>query len=135
MTIVIGSNETYNYQGVGGSPRSFTDGETVVVTWYNNSSSPVTLTPAVSFNDPNRRYVDPAGTWYDMTSATIAPYSVAKSQYAVSPSTAGTYSLVNVNVNYTNNQVIVCDKIELIRGDLIPPTSGLLPAPTNIRVK
>jgi hypothetical protein len=135
MTIVIGSNPTYNYQGLKGSSRAFVAGEKIVVTWYNNSSTKAIFTPGVSFTDANRRYVDPSGAWYEMSSVAIAPFSSAKSEYSFSSRTAGSFSLVNVNINYSNNQAVICDKIELVSGGTPPPLGSALPAPKHVRVK
>ena len=49
-----------------------------------------------------------------MTSTTIQPNSTAYSNYTFDSSSAGNYSLVNVNVNYDNNEVLICDKIKLV---------------------
>lgn len=46
-TITSGSNGSYDYQGVTGTSRTFSQGETVQVTWYNNSASSVVFTPKI----------------------------------------------------------------------------------------
>jgi hypothetical protein len=113
-TIVFGGNYSYNYQGVTGVTRNFVAGDKIRVTWYNNSSSPIPFTPLVSFDDPDRPSSGVAGTWYNMTATTIPPFGTAITDYSFSPTNAGAYSLVNVNVNYTNINVVICDKIELV---------------------
>jgi hypothetical protein len=112
-TIIVGNNYAYNYQGVTGSPRNFVSGEKIRVTWYNNSSTAVSFTPNISFTSADR-IIEGTGTWYPMTSVTVPSFGSAISEYTFSSATAGSYSLVNVNVNYSNTQVIVADKIELL---------------------
>ena len=114
MTIVVGDNHTYNYQGVTGTNRSFVSGERIKVTWYNNSASGASFTPNISFTDPDRIGSGSTGTWYQMTSVTVPSFGSATSEYTFASSTVGSYSLVNVNVNYINNQAIIADRIELL---------------------
>jgi hypothetical protein len=124
-TIVTGDNYTYNYQGVTGTARNFLAGETVRVTWYNSSATTVSFTPNISFTDPDRIIMGASGTWYPMTSTTVPASGSAISEYKINSASAGTYSLVNVNVNYANTRQIVAAKIELITSG----SSGLpLPA-------
>jgi hypothetical protein len=131
VTIVVGDNHTYTFHGVSGAARSFGSSEKIVVTWYNNSASPITFNPAVSFTDSNRRYSDPAGAWFEMGTVTVPPWGSAQSVFDVGTA-AGSYALVNINANYQNNQVLVCDKIELVSGQA---SGSILPAPTNVRIK
>jgi chitodextrinase len=112
-TIVVGSNYTYNYQGVMGTPANFNSGDTVRVTWYNNSANTVSFTPNITFTSPDR-IIAGTGTWNPMTLVTVPSLGIATSEFAFTAANAGSYSLVNVNVNYTNNLVIIADKIELI---------------------
>lgn len=124
-SIVVGDNYTYNYQGVSGVARNFIAGEKITVTWYNNSATGAIFTPNISFNDPDRIFMGAAGVWYPMTSTTVPAFGTATSEYAITPATAGSYSLVNVNVNYTNTQVIVASKIELQAvGSTTPPPTA-----------
>ena len=59
-----------------------------------------------------------------MTSVTVPPFGSAFSEYTLTSASAGTYSLVNVNVNYTNTRVVVADKIELVgAGSSTPPSA------------
>ncbi len=111
-TIVVGDNYAYNYQGVTGTPKTLSSGDKIRVTWYNNSSAAVGFIPNISFTSGDR-IIAGTGTWYPMTSVTVPPFGSATSEYAFTSASAGSYSLVNVNVNYTNSQVIVADKIEL----------------------
>jgi len=133
VTIVVGDNQTYTFHGVSGPARLFAPSEKIVVTWYNNSAAAITFKPAISFTDSNRRYSDPVGVWYDMNTNTVPAFGSAQSTFDVGTA-SGNYSLVNVNANYQNSQILVCDKIELMSGQTTPPSS-LLPAPTNVKVK
>lgn len=133
-TIVFGDNYTYNYQGVTGSNHNFGAGDKIKVTWYNNSNNPINFVPKISLTDSGRP-ASSSGVWYDMSATTIPPLSTSFSEYAVSPATAGSYSLVNVNVNYANTRVVVADKIELVAvgglgSDTAQPLVSIT-APTN----
>ncbi len=112
--ISVGDNEAYNYQQVSGGDRAFAQGDVIRVTWYNNSAGEVSFTPKISFNDPDRRISGAQGDWYDMGTTVVGPGGTASSEYTVTEGSAGIYSLVNVNVNYQNFQVLICDKIEVI---------------------
>jgi hypothetical protein len=125
-TIVVGSNGGYDYQGVTGTSRNFVIDEKIVVTWYNNSGSQITFTPKMSFTDSDRR----DASWYDMTQAVINAYGTGTSEFTVDAGSDGNYSLVNVNCNYSNNQVLICDKIELVTGSA-PPGQATSPSPGN----
>ena len=115
-TIVTGQNPEYDYQGVTGSSRDFVVDEKIVVTWYNNSASQITFTPRLSFTDSDR----PDAGWYSMSQTIVTPYGTNTSEFVLDAGSAGTYSLVNINCYYTNNQILICDKIELITGSASP---------------
>ena len=126
---VSGSNDSYNYQGIRGDPIPFEIGDTIVVNWYNNSVNPITFSPKISFNDPDRSSSGANGVWYSMSQITISSHSDCKSIYNISTNSANTYSLVNVNVNSDKTDSLICDKIILsgIQSDNQLPT-----APSNL---
>jgi hypothetical protein len=129
-----------DYRGVQGTPRDFSVGERIVVTWYNNSSESVFFTARISFtdsNEPNEAASD--GNWYTMRSfddyritySEIQPQSTARTVFNITDSgvhkTDGNYSLVNINLSiewYSTYQkpFLICDKIELFNdADITPP--------------
>ena len=117
-TITGGSTPEYNFQGVSGlSPYAFNTDQKIAVSWYNNSGSTIIVTPKISFNDPDRPVSGISGAWYAMTLVRIPSHGSAYSEYYFNDSSAGAYNLVNVNCNYRNNQVLVCDKIVLLNCD------------------
>jgi hypothetical protein len=119
-----GFNGGYDFQGVKGTARTFAAGQQIVVTWYNTSSSPRTVTPRISMNDSDRVGWSPVkGTWRSMNTVTVPALGTATSQFTFSSSTAGSYSVVNVNVN-TDYSPLVCDKIELGTSAAVLPTSS-----------
>jgi hypothetical protein len=122
VTITAGNEKSYNYQGVRGTARTFKENENIVVTWYNNSDAEITFTPKISFNDSDRPDSGVAGTWQNMSAVTVSARKTAESTFTFAAASAGTYSLVNVNVNYSNSLVAICDKIELKGGEYTPPT-------------
>ncbi|MFH1322025.1 MAG: LamG-like jellyroll fold domain-containing protein [Bacteroidota bacterium] len=123
LSINTGTNRYYNFQGVTGPARIFERGDRIIVTWYNNSTEEIKFAPRISFDDPDRpsHTPDEAGTWYSMSSwynlgyqqVVIPPNGQAKAVFEFDNFTKGTYSIINVNVNYDNNKVLICDKIEL----------------------
>ncbi len=113
--ITAGSSGTYDYQGVRGGEIFFAEGDAVTVTWYNASDQTVTFVPKISFDDPDRRISGESGTWYDMSGVTVAGTETAQSLFRFGGSSAGTYGLVNVAVNYPDREVLVCDRIGLAR--------------------
>jgi len=66
-TIVVGSNGSYDYQGVTGTARYFAAGERIEVVWFNDSDAAITFTPRISSDDPDRQTFGQTGTWHDMT--------------------------------------------------------------------
>ncbi|RPI62696.1 MAG: hypothetical protein EHM48_03680, partial [Planctomycetaceae bacterium] len=79
-----GTTLATTYQGVSGSARTFNVGETVFVTWYNNSTAAVTFTPKISFDDPDQYAGGTSGTWYDMTTLfALAPGQTATTSYTI----------------------------------------------------
>ena len=125
-----GGNGGYDYQGVTGTARSFAAGDEIVATWYNSGTAAATFTPQLSMTDPDR--VDAGSVWYPMSSATIPAAGTATTRFAFSAATAGSYSLVNVNVNMDYG-ALVCDKIALVSAsapaDVLPPAK-----PSNLRM-
>ena len=120
----LGGNANYNYQGVAGTAaRDFISGQTIRVTWYNNSTTTdITFTPKISFDDPDRKLSGTSGTWYDMTTITVEASGSAVSEYTLDSTGAGSYSLVNVNSNHLDfNEVLIADKIELVSPTLPDP--------------
>jgi hypothetical protein len=134
-TIVIGDNYSYNFQGVIGTARTFVSGEKIVITWYNNSANSITFNPKISFTDSDRIAFGVVGVWYDMGTTTVSPFGNATSEYTFTASTAGSYSIVNVNSNFANTSTLIADKIELIplgsaATDSTPPVVSIT-APTT----
>ncbi len=114
--ITVGTEGSYNFQGIKGKKTDFFKNEIIKVSWYNNSADDITFTPRISFNDPNRILNDaPAGKWYDMDTVTVPANSSAQNRFEFGSATAGRYSVVNVNNNFDNRERLVCDKIELVK--------------------
>ena len=121
-TVTVGSAGSYDYQGVSGRARTFSAGERIAVTWYNNSDTAVMFAPKISFNDPDRRVMGTAGTWRSMSSTVAGPRETAQSFFEFDENSQGIYGLVNVNVNYANHEILVCDRIELVIPGTAPDT-------------
>ena len=78
--------------------------------------------------------------WYNLSTATALAGSTTTTEFALDAASAGTYALVNLNVNYSNNQILVCDKIELAGvsgGNVVPiaqagPDQVVAPGPVSL---
>jgi hypothetical protein len=125
-----GSNGSYNYQGIQGDSFPFAIDNSIAVNWYNNSDSPITFTPNISFTDPDRPISGVEGDWYNMSRITISANSSYESIYNIDATSQGNYSLVNVNVNSDQANALLCDKIILagVQADDQDPTM-----PTNLQ--
>ncbi len=119
-----GGNPSYNFQGVSGTvAKDFLKGQTIRVTWYNNSTTTdVTFTPKISFDDSDRSPSGVTGTWYDMNTVTVEASSSAVSEYTLDAAAAGKHAIVNVNSNFRDlDGVLIADKIEVARPTLPEP--------------
>jgi hypothetical protein len=112
--IVGSSSRQYGTCGVNGSSESFSEGEQIVVTWYNDTGSSVTFTPLVSFDDPDHPDGGTSGTWYEMTQLELDAAETGTSTYTFTGGSAGTYSRVHACRNINNEALLLCDKIELV---------------------
>ncbi|MBN1481168.1 T9SS C-terminal target domain-containing protein [candidate division KSB1 bacterium] len=132
LIAIADAGEYGDYRGVRGTPRQFSSGERIVVTWYNTSDEIITFTSRISFSDENEpNEISPDGTWYTMrqcddyryTYSNIQPHATAQTAFNITDSgvhkTDETYSLVNINLaiewgSTYEKQFLVCDKIELL---------------------
>jgi hypothetical protein len=141
--------EYADYMGVRGTPRQFSAGERIVVTWYNRSEETVRFTARVSFTDADQADGGSAeGTWFTMRSAAdyrqtwteLAPGETGRTMFAIRDhgvhKTDGSFDLVNVNCAVEwgasdQQRFLVCDRIELFDdADVTPPS-----APTGLTVQ
>ncbi len=122
VTIRIGRNRRYNFQGVTGQPREFGLGERIEVSWYNAAKKTIRFTPRISFDDPDRIGKGHRGSWHAMTRLTLPPGTSGVSSFTIDGTSVGAYRLVNVNVNYNNRRQLIADKISLLlpEGNQIP---------------
>jgi len=113
LTITIGSNADYDFQGVRGSERQFEVDDQITVYWQNISEQTINFTPNISFTDPDRKYNGDVEGWFKMNSLEILPMGYGTSSFTVDSSTQGAYSLININSNVSFNKKIILDKITL----------------------
>jgi hypothetical protein len=110
MSTIVGSNKDYNSQGVlGTSSILFQENDSIKVIWYNGDTLSKTFTPRISFIDSGR----PDNLWYLMDEITVLPDQTKFSSFTFNSTTFGNYDLVNVNVNYENNQILFTRSINL----------------------
>lgn len=125
--MVVFEGPVYNYQGASGTPLYFATGDKIRVRWKNLTATPLSFTPRVSFDDPNRPDAAPAGTWMNMSAANIPPQAETITEYVVDNAHAGLKTLVNTNMGSANTMAVLCDRIELVRAGLsiLPPLASL----------
>ncbi len=135
--------------GVSGAGRTFSPGERIVVTWYNNADESFVFSARISFDDPDVPLGGAvSGHWFTMRSftdyrytyQTIAPHSTARTVFNIVDSgvhkSDGVHNLVNTNLHIEwfelwPKQYIICDKIELLSdADILAPA-----APTGLNAQ
>ena len=133
------------YFGVKGTPRMFSYGERIAVTWVNTGTSPVStydFSPLISFTDTNEVTVDPQGQWYayqgwpegqyiypNSTRVMYHDIRIAKNRRApLTPLSAGVHSSITVCPG--SSPSMVCTRIDITTADTTPP----LP-PTNLSAR
>jgi hypothetical protein len=137
---VTDPGEYGDYRGVRGTPRHFSKGERIVVTWINDSEETFFFTSRISLTDSNEpNETAPDGDWYTMrrytdyrfTYSEIQPHGTAKTVFNIEDAgvhgTNGEHSLVNINLavewgSTYQKSFLICDKIELFDdADIVPP--------------
>ena len=108
----FGGSASYNYQGVTGPLKTFSSGEELYATYYNDGGSALTFTPLISFDDANRKQTAPAGTWSEMDTITLQPGESGVTTFTFDAQTADEYDLVNVNSNI-DSDALIFDKLEI----------------------
>ncbi len=127
----FGGSGKYNFQGITGRLKTFSPGEEVHVTYFNNDDSAITFTPLISFDDANRKQEAPDGTWHQMETLTLDSGEIGVSIFTIDAETTGDYALVNVNSN-VNSDSLVFDKIE-INGIVVPPYNAVPEVTWNVQ--
>jgi PKD repeat protein len=119
----FGGNSSYNYQGITGQLKTFSPGEELYVTYYNDGDSALTFTSLISFDDANRKQSAPDGTWHEMDTITLQSGEGGVTTFTIDSQTAGEYDLVNVNSNI-DSDALIFDKLEL-NGIVVPPYNAV----------
>ena len=131
--------------GVKGTPRMFSYGERIAVTWVNTGTSPVSrydFSPLISFTDTNEVEIAPQGQWYAYQGLPegqqISPNSsrvmyhdirIAKNRRgSLTPLSAGIHSSITVCPG-SSSPSIVCARIDIVAADTTP-----IAPPTNLTV-
>lgn len=106
--IVIGSNMSYNFQGVvGESPMR--DFDVARVHWVNESEYAYSFTPLYSFYDPDRPVSGETGEWFSVGAINLLPGQ----RYVQNVPGLKGKLLFNVNVNKSQAFALSVDKIVL----------------------
>lgn len=110
-SIKIGSNKNYDYQGIRGPGFTLYPGDLVRLIWKNASSEPITFAPRISFTDEDRvSSIDDTG-WFTASEIKIRPAESAASTLKINEVVRSEF--INVNVNYSHNNKLILDRIEL----------------------
>lgn len=114
--MVVGSNASYNYQGIKGATGNyFKEGEFVTVTFSNPTDSTVVFSPRISFDDVDRQISGEAGVWSTMGDYTLVPNDDLTAHFYIGFASHGRFNSVNVQINESANRGIGVDKIEYTR--------------------
>jgi hypothetical protein len=135
------SAEFSDYRGISGTDYSFSLGDRIAVTWYNNSSETIVFTSRISFTDLNEPNIeDNNNKWFTMRSfddyrrtfTEIQPNSSAITVFNITNKgvhkSDSIYSSININLaiewgSTYEKQYLVCEKIELMKdADISPPS-------------
>ncbi len=132
VVVTTDVDELTDSRGVRGSARTFSRGERVVVTWFNNSDEDIIFTARISFTDSDvPEGGTSTGSWFTMrqyddyrnTYTRVAPRSSCRTTFNIETAgvhkTDGAASLVNINLaiewgDNSRKPALVCDKIELM---------------------
>ena len=107
-----------NTQGIRGAERTFYPGDKIIVTWFNhNKGNGFTIHPRISFNDSDHPKGGKDGQWQFMSKLYMKPQKGGVTTFVFDKKTAGTYSLINIQVENQTSFKCVCDKIELYLND------------------
>lgn len=101
--IVIGSNGSYNYQGVKGTLPLPDGASNIVLRWRNLSEQTFRFSPKISFNDPDRVNFGEVGEWFTLEEISVGPGETVI-QYVPLPE--GDITMVNVS-SYVNQQKMI----------------------------
>ncbi len=110
-TIMVGKNRDYDFQGVMGPAMELNAGDTVLVYWKNRSKETVTFTPRISFTHSQRPLHPVRAQWEAMSQLVLGSGKAGVSRYRLN--SARLARVINVNVNHSNNQQLVCDQIRI----------------------
>jgi hypothetical protein len=115
LTNRIGSHKDYNYQGIIGEFSPQSPANKIRTVWYNNSEALIEFSPRISFSNFGRvTRNDPSYDWSTMEKISISPKTYMVANFNLNNYAGSIYDGINVNVNYTNNQQLILDKIEYV---------------------
>jgi len=120
-----GTEFTESYYGISGPSRMFSAGETIIVTWYNDSDKTLRFYPLISFTDDDSSATSDVWEWDSMSFAQAAPHSLIKTYYKINNYCSGTYSLVNIAPRFSNVRDLILDKIEITDPGWTAPDDGI----------
>lgn len=127
MTNLIGYNKNYNYQGILGKFTPKSPSNKIRTVWYNNSETLIEFTPRISLTHFGRVGRDPTYYWSFMEKITISPKEYMVSNFNLDEHSGSIYDGININVNYTNNNQLILDKIEYVDIDISESQTCVLP--------
>lgn len=127
-TIVVGSNASYNYQGVQGKGINLPAGDKIRTVWFNDSDESIQFTPLISFTKNDRPSAADTDNWFYMEPIVIKPKEFKVSNYVISNTLNSLASIINVAANYGNNQALILNKIELVSDTIDPSSVCIMPA-------
>lgn len=107
----IGSNGSYNYQGVYGEPIAFSDIDMIRIDVKNVSDLPETVKPQISTDFNGRR--DNGGTWTELRVQDIMPGKSVSWYFPISKVASNTLDLLNIHLP-NDGKALRVDAVSLI---------------------
>lgn len=111
-TISIGSNKNYDFTRLEGHEFTLAAGTTVRLVWKNVGVQEITFAPRISFVNAERVSSISDNGWLQGNELSLSPSAQGVSSITLDSDI--TSSFINTNVNYSHNNELVLDRIEIV---------------------
>lgn len=111
-TISIGSNKNYDFTRLEGHEFTLSAGTTVRLVWKNVGVQEITFAPRISFVNAERVSSISDDGWLQGSELSLSPSAQGVSSITLDSDI--TSAFINTNVNYSHNNELVLDRIEIV---------------------
>lgn len=112
MTTVVGSNGTFNYQGVTGLGLALFPNDAIHLVWRNVGTEDIVFAPKLSFATDSRFVKEEQNDWMNLAQTIVKPDNIAVTRYPVGE--FKNINHVNVNSNFSNYKTLILERIEIV---------------------